>query len=268
MSSSAISGATRLLGLIADPVVQARSPGMANALLQQRGQFGSFVLLPMRVASGGLVDVTRALRQVQNFAGAIVSMPHKSAIVALVDDLTPQAQLVGAVNIIRRTAGGRLVGTVLDGEGFVAGLRSEGHEITRVSCLLVGAGGAAAAIAFALAAHGCASLTITNRTVSKAVDLAARVQAAFPDVEVQAGDASGDQYDLAINATSLGMKTDDALPMSEDIIERSALVAECVIAPEMTRLLEVARAKGRAIHTGVPMLTHQMDLMLRFMGVE
>lgn len=203
-----------------------------------------------------------------NFAGAIVSMPHKSAIVSLLDELTAEARLVGAVNVIRRTADGRLMGTALDGEGFVAGLRSAGHEIEGASCLLVGAGGAGAAIAFALARHRCGSLTITNRTASKAASLAARVRAAFPGVPVQAGDAEGGRYDLAINATSLGMKADDELPMSQALVERSALIAECVIAPEMTRLLEIAKGKGRGIHTGVPMLTAQMDLMLRFMGVE
>ncbi len=85
---------------------------------------------------------------------------------------------------------------------------------------------------------------------------------------MHAGGAEGGRYDLAINATSLGMKADDALPMSDDIVERSTLIAECVIALEMTRLLEVARGKGRGIRTGVPMLTAQMDLLLRFMGVD
>jgi len=104
---------------------------MASALLRQWGQLGAFV-----------------------------SMPHKAAIVPLLDELTPEARLVGAVNVVRRAADGRLIGTVLDSEGFVAGLRSAGHEVAGASYLLMGAGGAAAAIAFALAAHGCASLTI------------------------------------------------------------------------------------------------------------
>jgi shikimate dehydrogenase len=87
-------------------------------------------------------------------------------------------------------------------------------------------------------------------------------------VSVRTGDRAGNRYDLAVNATSLGMKPDDALPMSPAVVERASLVAECVVAPETTRLLEVAREKGRAIHAGVPMLAAQMDLMLRFMEVE
>lgn len=193
-----VTGRTRLLGLIADPVVQARSPGLGNALLEQRGQGGAFVLVPMQVPDGALVAVVAALRRIGNLDGAIVSMPHKSAIVPLLDELTPDAAMIGAVNVVRRTAEGRLVGTTLDGEGFVAGLRGAGHEVRGAACLLVGAGGAASAIAFALVRHGCASLTIVNRTASRAADLAARVRAAFPGAAVGAGEAGDARYDVAI----------------------------------------------------------------------
>ena len=122
----AITGRTRILGLIADPVVQARSPGMATALLREWGQLGAFVLLPMQVPAGALEIVRRRAAQIENFAGAIVSMPHKSSIAALLDELTPR----GATGRCgeRRAADrrGRLVGTILDGEGFVAGLRVGG----------------------------------------------------------------------------------------------------------------------------------------------
>ena len=121
-----ITGRTRLLAIIADPVAGTQSPVMVNDVLQKRGLFGAFVLLPMQVGPDGLGPTIRALRHIRTFAGAIVSMPHKSAIVPLLDELTPEAQLAGAVNVIRRTPAGRLLGTDLDGEGFVAGLRSAG----------------------------------------------------------------------------------------------------------------------------------------------
>jgi shikimate dehydrogenase len=260
-----ITGATRLLALIADPVIQARSPAMANALLRRAGQLGAFVLVPMQVPSGALPEVVGAIRRIGNFAGAIVSMPHKTAIVSLLDELTAEAQQVGAVNVIRRAADGRLEGSVLDGEGFVSGLRSAGHDVTGRACLLVGAGGAAAAIAFSLARHGCRSLAIQNRTAARAAALATRLHGAFPRLRVQHGDSGDAVYDVAINATSLGMKAGDDLPMDRSAIERSSLIAECVLAPEMTRLLLLAKEVGRAIHPGLPMLHAQMDLILRFM---
>jgi shikimate dehydrogenase len=195
-------------------------------------------------------------------------MPHKSSIVALLDELTPDAQVVGAVKVVRRSADGRLRGTMLDGEGFVAGLRSAGHEVKGMSCLLVGAGGTAAAIAFALARHGCAALTIRNRTVARATSLAAWVRQASSSVDVQVAADERGSYDMLINATSVGMNDDGEMPVPAAVIERSGLVAECVVAPEVTPLLRLARTIGRPIHTGVPMLTAQIDLMSRFMGVE
>lgn len=262
-----IFGGTKVLALIADPLGQARSPGLANGLLYQRGQFGPFVLLPMQVSTAALADVLTGLRQIRNFAGAIVSMPHKTSIVPLLDEVTPEAQQVGAVNVIRKNAGGWLTGTLLDGEGFVGGLKNNGHRIEGASCLLAGAGGAASAIAFALAKYGCASIRIVNRTAARAATLAARIRHAFPAVQVHSGEATEQGFDLAINGTSLGMHAGDPLPIPEAVVSRSAVVADCVIAPEMTRLLETAKGHGCAIQTGAPMLAAQMDMMLEFMGV-
>lgn len=262
-----ITGATRFFGLIADPVAQARSPAMVTATLERWSRLGEWVLVPMRTPAGALAAVIAGLRRIESFAGAIVSMPHKTALVPLVDELTPAAEAANAVNVIRRTSDGRLVATLLDGEGFVAGLRAEGRDVDGKHCLLVGAGGAASAIALALAAHGAASLTIVNRTRAKAATLADRVRAARPNVRVAIGDAAERRYDIAVNATSLGMRDGDALPLTDDQIDRATLVAECVVAPEITPLLATARARGRAIHGGVPMLHAQIELMLRFMGV-
>lgn len=113
---------------------------------------------------------------------------------------------------------------------------------------------------------GCRSLRILNRTTAKAEALALRLRQAFPTLDIGATLPSDGIVDIAINATSLGMKTGDALPMSEPLVQRAGLVAECVVAPEITPLLELARRNGRAIHTGVPMLGAQMDMMLEFMG--
>lgn len=263
-----ISGETRILALIGDPVSQARTPAMANQFLMQSGDFGRFVLVPMHVAPSDLQDVMKGLRAMQNFAGAVVTMPHKKSMVALVDELTPEARLVGAVNVIRREAQGTLVGTVLDGEGFVGGLAAAGHTVKGKTCVLVGAGGAASAIAFALAKHGCERLFLLNRTSAKAESLAARLRHSFPDLSVSTAMPLSEEVDITINGTSMGMKPGDELPLPEVLIDRSRLVADCVLAPEISPLLDLARKKGKVIHTGVPMLAAQMKRMLTFMGVE
>ncbi len=263
-----ITGATRILGVIADPVSQARTPAMANALLQERGLFGSFVLLPMHVCAEGFPAFMAGLRTVQNFSGAVVSMPHKVVTCDLVDELTPEARLAGAVNVVRRNADGTFAGTILDGEGFVSGLARAGHKVHGADILLVGSGGAASAVAFALAKHGCASLCLLNRTQERADILAARVSSAFPRVKVSTQDHATAQYHIGINGTSLGMKAGDPLPLSSSQLGRCDVVAECVVAPEMTKLLLLASNQGKTIHTGLPMLAAQMDLMLSFMGAE
>lgn len=268
MLASHISGTTKILGLIGDPVAQARSPAMANHLLQARDKFGDFALFPMHVSSRDLAAAVNGLRAMQNFAGAIVTMPHKNAILPLLDSTTHEAQLVGAVNVIRGNPRGELVGTVLDGEGMVGGLRDAGHSVKGKHCLLVGAGGAAAAIAFALVKYQCASLTINNRTAAKAQALAARVQSAFPEATISVSAQPAGVFDIVINGTSLGMKLGDALPVDENVVADAKLVAECVIAPEITPLLELAQGYGCAIHTGVPMLTAQMGMMLDFIGAR
>lgn len=265
---TSITGSTRILGIVADPVSQARTPSMANALLQERGLLGSFVMLPMHVSTDNLPLFIASLRTLKNFAGAVVSMPHKVITASLVDELTPEARLVGAVNVIRRNSNGRLVGTILDGEGFVSGLVAAGHRVNSARILLIGAGGAASAIAFALAKHGCASLCIQNRTPERASALLARVCCAYPQVELSTEVHATSHYDIAINGTSLGMRPGDSLPISKSLIKRCDVIAECIVAPELTDLLQAASSQGKVIHTGVPMLAAQMSLMLAFMEVE
>ena len=265
--STAITGRTRLLGLIADPLAQARSPALANAALARRERAAEYVLLPLQVADGDLEPVVAGLRRIGTFAGAIVSMPHKETIVPLLDELTPESRLVGAVNVVRRDPTGRLVGTTLDGEGFVAGLRGAGHEVTGKRVLLCGAGGAGAAIAFALVKHGCAALVLANRTRLRAEMLAARLADGFPYAEVTVGHRDGATYDVAINATALGMQDGDPLPLSDAMLDASALVADCVVTRDVTPLLEAARARARAVHGGLAMLEAQIELLLDFMGV-
>ena len=193
-------------------------------------------------------------------------MPHKESIVPLLDALGPEGQRVGAVNVVRRGDDGRLTGTTLDGEGFVAGLRQAGHRVDGASFLLAGAGGAGAAIAFALARHGSASLTIENRTRARAEFLAMRVRDTYPHADVRVGHRPGATYDVAINATSLGMAPGDPLPLSDAVLDAASLVAECVVTTDTTPLLAAARARGKAVHGGLAMLEAQLELLLDFMG--
>lgn len=260
-----ISGRTRLYGILADPIAQVRTPQAFNALCAARG-FDA-VLVPFQVAPDDLATAVAGLRWLRSLGGLVVTVPHKRAMAALCDRLEPMGRLVGAVNAVRREADGSLLGENFDGRGFVAGLRAQGREPRGRRALLLGAGGAGAAIAFALAEAGVAELAIANRSAARGEALAAAVAAAFPGVAVRSAAAEGEGFDLLVNATSLGLRPEDPLPLPADSIPADALVAEVVMQPEVTALLRAAAARGAATHGGLHMLHGQLQAIAAFLGV-
>jgi shikimate dehydrogenase len=261
---ASISGHTAVTVILAHPVAHVRTPQAMNAQYDAMGYDG--VLVPLDVLPQDLATVVAGLRRMRNLRGIVVTVPHKEAIAALCDDLTEAARQVGAVNVIRRDADGRLTGGQFDGEGFVAGLRGAGHEVAGRGVFMAGAGGAAAGLAFAFARHGAARLTIHNRTLAKAEGLAARVRAAYPSCDARPGGPDPSGHDLVVNATSLGMHEGDALPLDVARLAPPMLAAEVIMAPEVTPFLAEAARRGCATHGGKPMLAAQVALLARFMG--
>jgi shikimate dehydrogenase len=260
-----ITGKTKLFALIADPILQVKTPQAINRLMAQRGFDG--VLVPMHVPASALPGCMAALRAMLNFGGLVVTVPHKMAVVALCDELTDAAALVGAVNVIRREPDGRLVGDILDGKGFVSGLEKHGIALAGKNVFLAGSGGAANAIAFALAQAGVQQLTIYNRTPAKAQALISRLAALFPNVAFKLGSANPAGHHLVVNATSLGMAATDPMPVNVDELTADQTVAEIIMSPALTPLLAAAQAKGCRIQYGAPMLECQIELMAAFMGI-
>ena len=260
-----IGGRTRVYGILADPISQVRTPQVFNALCDARN-FDA-VLVPFHVAAEDLAEAVAGLRRLRNLGGLVVTVPHKQAMIALCDRLEPMGRLIGAVNAVRREADGSLVGENFDGRGFVAGLRAAGHEPRDRRALLLGAGGAGAAIAFALAEAGVAELAIANRSAEKGSALVAAVARAFPGVAARSAPADGSGFDLLVNATSLGLRPDDPLPLPVGSIPPGALVAEVVMQPEVTPLLEAATVRGARTHGGRHMLQSQLDAIAGFLGV-
>ncbi len=260
-----ITGQTKLYCIVADPILQVKTPQNMNKLMAERGVDGK--LVPAQVRPADLQAFMTAMRGIQNLGGLVVTVPHKTRIVSMCDEVTPAAAAVGAVNVIRRESDGRLIGDILDGKGFVAGLRSKGIEPRGQSAFLAGAGGAASAIAFALAEAGVSRLTIYNRTPAKVQDMIARIARVYPHVSMQAGTDSPAGHDLVINATSLGMEPTDPMPLVVEHLTADQTGAEIIMKPERTPLLEAAQKKGCRIHYGLPMLQCQLGLMADFMGI-
>jgi len=236
---------------------------MMNAALMERSLQHNAVMVPMHVRPGDLAAVVAGIRRVQNFRGAIITMPYKVSIFSLLDEVRSEAKQVGACNVIRLEKSGRLVGAMFDGEGLVMSLRRAGHEIRGKRLLLIGSGGAAAGIAFAVCKHEASSLTIQNRTAERVVQLAHRLKAEYPTMPISVED-SGGPYDVIINATSLGMTQGDPLPMRLIPRDDSPLAVDIVISQEATPFLSEATKAGYQSHDGIAMLSAQMQMMLDF----
>ena len=260
-----VSGRTTVYPIVGDPIAQVRTPALMNAHFERTGADG--LVVPFRVTKGSLASVFGALREVDTVGGVIVTVPHKVAAFALCDDAEDHSRRSGTVNVVRFDADGRAVGAMFDGVGFLAGLADAGHRIVGRRVLLVGAGGAASAIAFAFAAAGVGELVIANRTADRAHALAERVRDAFPGVPVTVGRASATGHELVVNATSLGMRPDDALPLDLDGADGDTVVAEVVMNPDRTRLLRSAEALGCRTHGGRSMIDPQIRLMAEFLGI-
>jgi shikimate dehydrogenase len=264
--SPEISGTTRVYAIIADPIHHVKTPETINRLFASRGE--DRVMVPFHVSPADLPGVVAGLRGIQSLDGFIVTVPHKTAIVELCDSVSAAARLVGAVNVVRRTEAGLLHGDILDGAGFVAGLQQAGIDPRAKKVYLAGAGGAANAIAFALAAAGVLRLTIYNRTRAKAEELVARIGAAYPGLDLQVGSARPDGDELLINGTSLGLREADPLPFDVSALNAAQTVAEIIMQPAITPLLRAAAQIGCRTHEGLPMLLCQIELMAAAMATD
>lgn len=257
-----ITGATQIFAIVADPVVHVKTPQVINARFAQLGYDG--VLVPLHVPASDLAGVFAALRALRNLAGWIVTVPHKAAAVALCDEISPEAERTGAANCVRRDPDGRLVGAMLDGTGFVDGLRNEGIEPAGTSVYLAGAGGAASAIAFALCGAGVARLVIGNRSAGKRDDLVARLSRHYPACAVTI-EGRPAEADIVVNGTSLGLRPDDVSPIDEAELRPHQIAAEVIMEPELTPWLRAASSKGCRIHLGRHMLEAQAAAMIDHM---
>ncbi|NHN83332.1 shikimate dehydrogenase [Acetobacter musti] len=260
---TSITGKTKLFATLGYPVGHVLTPQKMNALFAERHYDG--VMVAVAATPGqDLARVVAAFRAMRNFGGAVVTVPHKTGIVTLCDHLSPRAANAGAVNVIRREADGSITGDLLDGVGFVTGLQNAGETLKDRRVLLAGAGGAALAIAFALAEAGVAHITVTNRSQDRLDALISRLKNSFPRLSVSANDLS-EGHDIAINATSLGLRENDPLPIAPEHLRPPMLVAEVVMMPEQTGLLKAAGWAGCRTHSGRHMLTGQLSAIFDFL---
>ena len=263
-----ITGTTKIFGVIADPIDHVRAPMVFNPVFAERGL--DHVMLPFHIVPEHLDQSIRGLASLPNLNGVCVTIPHKMTMAALCDDLGVAARLTGAVNAVR-FENGKLYGDNFDGEGFVAGLYGEGHSLDGAHLLMIGAGGAARAIAAALAAQPIASLTIANRTAAKAQEIVDILSPLYPNLSINSAETSGldglvGDKDIIVNTTSLGLDEGDELPCQLDAVKPDALIADIIMIPPVTAWMKDAEKKGLKTHAGKHMLDYQRDLIGQFIG--
>jgi shikimate dehydrogenase len=176
------------------------------------------------------------------------------------------ARVAGSCNAIRLGPGGTLVGDMFDGEGFVRGVLRKGRVLAGARVLVVGCGGVGSAIVASMAKAGVAKLALFDAHAATMNSLAERLQAHYPAVEIEVGSRDPAGFDVIVNATPLGMKEDDPLPMDITRISPSAFVGEVVMKQEITPFLAAARARGCEIQVGTDMLFEQIPAYLEFFG--
>jgi shikimate dehydrogenase len=260
-----IRGTTRFVALFGDPIEPVKAPMIYNPHFERKAI--DVVVVPMGVSPADYPGALRAMFRVSNALGAIITMPHKRVTVDLLDDYSPRVRAAGSCNAILRRPDGTLFGDLFDGLGFVAGLLRNRFRVTGSRCLVVGAGGVGSAIAAALATEGAGKLVICDIAPERTAALLARLRQHHPQLDASAGSNDPSGFDLVVNASSLGMTTDDSVPVDVSRLEATSFVAEVVMKPEVTLLLAAARARGCRTQPGIDMLFEQIPLYLEFFGL-
>jgi shikimate dehydrogenase len=255
----AINGKTRVCAVIGDPVEHSLSPVMHNAAFQKLGL--NLVYVAFKVTRNGLKDAISGARSL-GLRGLNVTMPHKKAVIGYLDETDSTAEAIGAVNTILNNQG-KLVGYNTDGKGALIALQENGVYSDEKKMLLLGAGGAAKAIAFQ-AAQEVKELVIVNRTSDKAEQLAEllckkfgkKVKGRKLSTEVLKEELK--TTDILVNATSVGMHPDvNVSPVPLDLLRRDLCVMDIIYNPFETKLVKDAKAVGAKVVLGLEMLLYQ-----------
>lgn len=258
-----ISGKTSLLPLFGYPTEAFKAPLIYNPWFEAKGI--DTVVVPMGVKPEDFPAVFRAVFQMSNIPGALITMPHKIATVELLDGVSTAVQIAGSCNAVVKRPDGTLWGDMFDGVGFCRGLANKGFRFEGARCLLVGSGGVGAAIAASLCSNGVAAITVSDLDSAAAQRLVSRLQTFFPRLDARCGAADAAGYDLVINATPLGRPT-DPLPMDITRLSPDTFVGEVVMKAEMTPLLQAAVERGCRFQIGTDMLFEMIPAYLEFFG--
>jgi shikimate dehydrogenase len=260
-----IRGTTSIIAHLGDPIVPVKAPMIYNPWFARRGV--DAVVVPMGVTAADYARVLPAVFSLTNIRGALITMPHKVTTVAMLADASLAVRIAGSCNAVIRRADGTLAGDLFDGAGFVRAALAKGAAIAGRRALVVVTGGVGRAIAAALAAAGIAGLRLDDLDAASATELAARIRAHYPRIAIESGSSDPAGMDIVVNATPLGMRPGDPLPLDVARLAAGTFVGEVVMAAAKTPLLAAAEARGCTIQPGTDMLFEQIPLYLEYFGL-
>ena len=256
-----LTGHTRIVGVIGDPIEHSRSPQMHNAAFGKAGL--DYVYVPFHVRPDDLADAIAGFKAT-NIVGINVTLPHKQAVIPHLTSISREAELIGAVNTLT-FVNGKIHGDNTDAPGVLKALEENGNMSVPVgeNVVVLGAGGAARAVVVALALRGVASITIANRTVEKAIALAEEMDRQT-GVSMQGMGLADERLPLAIrqckllvNTATTSMDVTQPLLISADWLQPNTIVYDIVYTPPVTPLMQAATERGCQTLGGIGMLVHQ-----------
>jgi len=262
MTTIKIDGATRLYGIVGDPVAHVRSAEVYSELFAAKGL--NAILIPFHVLPEQFDDTMRGLMALGNLDGLLVTAPYKARAVTFAARLGATARCIGALNALRRETDGTWSGDMFDGAGFVRGAERKGETLRGRRVALYGAGGAGSAIACELAKAGVASIAILDPQTARAVSLAKNMGEAFPGCAASAAASLPADVDMIVNASMVGMRPGDGLPGAIGALTANVLVGDVVLSEEPTTIIQHAIRHGCDYVTGRDMHAGQVDALMAF----
>lgn len=254
-----ITGTTKITGVFGYPVKHSLSPVFQNAAFQYLGL--DYVYIPLEVAPEDIGKAVDGIR-VMNFVGVNLTIPHKKTVIPCIDEVDEEAEIVGAVNTIVNK-NGRLKGYNTDGDGFILSIKEKCISLKGENIFILGAGGAAYAIAVALIKEEIGRIYICNRTEKNAVMLKEHLSGKFKFknvIVIPFNDRNAKKYwddiGIIVNTTSVGMKEGDTLLINPEIIKRTKFVYD-IIYNRKTELIKVAEKENIPFLDGLSMLVYQ-----------
>lgn len=252
--------------MIGAPVTGVRTPRILEARMADAGIEAHVYVRHVR--RDELAALMRDVRYDLSVDGLMVTMPHKRNVLPYLTRVSSTASLVGSVNAIKRLPSGELAGAQFDGIALVRALTAAGHDISDAHILLAGFGGAGKAIAHAILKNGCGSLAVHDNAIDgQAIDAELkRLKATLPLAPSTASWNGQEGFDVLVNATPLGLMSDDLSPFRSEQVAAAKCVADIVADPHATRLAEMVADSCATLVTGRDMVAQQIDPIFDWLG--